>query len=74
MLSEEEIKQIFFYCDNKNPNGFYADNVDIMEFANKVAAVAMIDGDRKERQHCIEFVRTLNVEVARALEEKRKGL
>ena len=74
MLSEEEIKQIFFYCDNKNPNGFYADDVDIMEFANKVAAVAMIDGARKERQRCVEFVRTLNVEVAKALEEKRGSL
>lgn len=74
MLSEEEIKQIFFYCDNKDPNGFYANDVDIIEFANKVAAVAIIDGARKERQHCVEFVRTLNVEVAKALEEKRGAL
>lgn len=74
MLSNEEIKQIFFYCDNKDPNGSYADNVDIFEFGKKVAAVAAVMGAREERKLCAEFVRTLNVEVAKALEEKRGSL
>lgn len=38
MISEEDIKQIFFHCHHKDPNGFYANDVDIMEFGKKIAA------------------------------------
>lgn len=37
MLSDEDIKQIFFYTENNNPNGFYANDVDVLEFGNKIA-------------------------------------
>ena len=74
MLSNEDIKQIFFYCDNKDPNGSYADDVDIFEFGKKVAAVAAVIGARQERAHCHEFVQTSHAEVATALEDKRGRL
>jgi hypothetical protein len=74
MLSNEDIKQIFFYCDNKDPEGSYADNVDIYEFGKKVSAVAAVMAAREERKKCIEFVASLNAEVAKALEEKRGRL
>jgi hypothetical protein len=38
MLSPEDIKQIFFRCSHKDPQGFYADEVDIIEFAKKIEA------------------------------------
>ena len=41
MLSPEDIKQIFFYCNNKDPEGFYADGVDIIEFAKKIEAFVL---------------------------------
>jgi hypothetical protein len=74
MLSNEDIKQIFFYCDNKDPQGSFADDVDIYEFGKKVSAVAAVMAARQERQKCIEFVASLNAEVAKALEEKRGRL
>lgn len=71
MVSNEDIKQIFFYCDHKDPNGSYADGVDIFEFGQKVAAVVAIQAAKEEREKCIEFVMSLNSEVGKALAEKR---
>lgn len=71
MLSNEDIKQIFLYCDNKDPNGAYANDVDIFEFGQKVAAVVAIKAAKEERQKCIEFVMSLNSEVGKALADKR---
>lgn len=39
MLSEDEIKQIFFYVNDKDPNGCYADNVNVTDFAKKIELV-----------------------------------
>lgn len=41
MLTTEDIKQIFFYCSNENPDGFYANDVDIIEFAKKIEAFVL---------------------------------
>lgn len=71
MLSNEELKQIFFYCDNKNPDGSFADDVDILEYGHKVAAIAIHKAVKAEREKCIEFVMSLNTEVGKALAEKR---
>ena len=35
-LTEETIKQIFFYCDVHEPNALIADEVDICQFADKL--------------------------------------
>jgi hypothetical protein len=47
MLTNEDIKQIFFYCENKDPNGFYANDVDIIEFARKLEALILADVAKK---------------------------
>ena len=71
MLSNEELKQIFFHCDNKSPDGCFADDVDILEYGHKVAAVVIQKAVKVEREKCIEFVMSLNTEVGKALAEKR---
>lgn len=71
MLDKEDIKQIFFYCDFRDPEGFYANDVDIIEFGQKLAAYVAVQVAKEERKKCVEFVRSLNTEVAKALEEKR---
>jgi len=47
MLTNDDIKQIFFYCENRDPNGFYADGVDILEFAKKLEALILADLAKK---------------------------
>jgi hypothetical protein len=71
MLSEESIKQIFFYCDQHEPNAVVADDVDIYQFAQKVAAFVQPMIALKEHQRCVKIVKDMNTEVARALENQR---
>lgn len=67
MISDEDIKQIFFYCDHRDPNGSYADGVDILEFGKKVAAVAEVQGMKAEREKCVTFIAQTNPELAESL-------
>lgn len=71
MLTDNHIKAIFLECENKNPDGMYANDVDIMEFARKLEKYASNDAKWLERDTCITFVRSLNSEVAQALAEWR---
>jgi hypothetical protein len=70
-LSEEEIKQIFFYCDEKSPNAIYADEVDIIQFAHKIAAYVAPILSMKEHQRCVQIVSDMNKEVGNALNNQR---
>ena len=68
MLSNIEIKSIFLECENTNPDSMYADDVDIFEYARAVEKAVRED----ERRACITLVKSLNHEVARALEDYRR--
>lgn len=76
-MNEHEIKQVLFTCKSQDPSepidpkGLYCDNLDIIEFAEKIAASVKNEAVRKERLECIKFVRSLNHMVAGALEQKR---
>jgi hypothetical protein len=72
MLTDVQIKEIFLECNNKNPDGLYADDVDLLEFARKLEVTSTQEAAYAERLECIKFVRSLNVEVAKALEDWRK--
>lgn len=48
-LSLDDIKQVFFHCHHKDPDGFYADEVDIIEFGRKMVAF-----DRAQRHPMTE--------------------
>ena len=75
VISRSDIKQVFFSCGMKDPEGMYADEVDIYEFAERLLAYALPIAERtavmKERAACVEFVRSLNTLVGDKLEEKR---
>ncbi len=69
MLTDLQIKSVFLECDNKNPDGMYADDVDVLEFAKKLEEFLGAEFSKREQEKCIKFVRSLNVEVAKALED-----
>jgi hypothetical protein len=71
MLSEETIKQIYFYCDEKRPDAIYADDLDIVQFAHKIAAFVEPIIAAKEHQRCVKIVSNMNLEVSRSLENQR---
>ena len=68
-MTDAQIKNIFLECENKDPNGMYADDVDLLEFAKKLETHFDAEFSMREQTKCITFVRSLNVEVARALED-----
>ena len=70
-LSEETIKQIFFLCDQHEPNALIADEVDIIQFAHKIAAYIEPMIAAKEHQRCIQIVSDMNLEVANALNNQK---
>ncbi len=71
-LTEDDIKQVFFQCKMDDPNGYDFD--ELLDFADKVILTASFNVARAERELCIEFVESLNSEVAKALREKRGNL
>jgi hypothetical protein len=71
MLSEETIKQVFFYCDHHEPNAIVADDVDIVQFANRISEVTAVEVARKEHARCVALVKELNRVVGEKLETLR---
>ena len=71
-VSEEDIKQVFFQSKMDNVEGYDFD--ELLDFADKVIMFASFNIARVERDMCINFVKTLNVEVAQALKDKRGNL
>ena len=71
MLNEELIKQIFFQSDRKRKDALIADEVDIIQFAQNIEAVVLIDAKKEEHARCVKIVSDMNREVARALESQR---
>ena len=79
-MNEQDIKQVLFSCKSQEPNaevdpeGLYCDNLDVIEFANKMEEQILLAAARKERVECIKFVRSLNHLVADALALKRGAM
>ena len=60
-IERDDIKQIFFYCNFKDPNGFYADDVDIMEFGEKVAAFVRAQQKPMTEDEILDFMINVNL-------------
>jgi hypothetical protein len=74
-IDEKDVKGAFVQCDfNNHELGLWADDVDLNEFADKIIMTSMQRIAKVERDHCIEFVRSLNTHVADALEARRGPL
>jgi len=71
-LTENDIKQIFFASQMDNVEGYDLD--ELLDFADKVILTVAEDVARRERELCIDFVKSLNTEVGKALREKRGNL
>ena len=70
-LNEELIKQVFFYCDDNRRDALIADEVDIVQFAEKLEAVIAPMIRREEHQRCVTIVGHMNPEVAKGLNTQR---
>ena len=66
-MNDDLIKQIFFYCENRDPDGCYADGIDVLEFGRRIEAVLKPIIRKEEHERCVGIVQELNREVAAAL-------
>lgn len=60
-LDPNDIKQVFFYCDHRDPNGFYANDVDVLEFGQKIAAFALAQKKPMSEDQLLDFMYTVKV-------------
>lgn len=70
-ITEDLVKQVFFYVDDKDPDGFYADNVNLLDFAHKFYVMVRREVAREEHSRCVEIVSHMNREVASKLSTQR---
>ena len=70
-LSDETVKQIYFYCGVSEPTAIIADEVDIVQFADKLLAYAHPHLAQAEHDRCVKIVQGLNKDVAEALASQR---
>ena len=70
-LSEELVKQVFFYSDEKRKDPLIADEVDIVQFAEKLEAVLRPMIAAEEHKRCVMIVAHMNREVANNLANQR---
>lgn len=73
-LTKDELVQVYMSCGMEDPDGMYADDVDLFEFTDALIKVLLPIISKAERNECIKFVRSLNSEVANALQENRGNL
>ena len=71
MLSEETVKQIFFQSDRPREDALIADEVDILQFAENIAAYVQFECAQKEHRRCVEIVKAMNFAVGEALKNQR---
>ena len=70
-LSEEMVKQVFFQSDEKRPDPRIADEVDIVQFAEKLELTLRPLIAAEEHKRCVTIVAHMNREVASALQNQQ---
>ena len=70
-LSDDLIRQTYFYCENKDSEGCYASDLDILEFGKKLEAVLVPLVQKAEHERCVSIVTALNREVGNALSSQK---
>jgi hypothetical protein len=61
MLRPEDIKQVFFHCNHTDKDGYYADEVDVLEFGQKIAAFALSQKTPMTEDETIDFMININL-------------
>jgi hypothetical protein len=70
-VNEDLIKQVYFQCDNRLKDGIFPDEIELIEYSEKLILVVGKDIAKAEREECLKIVESLNPEVARVLRERR---
>ena len=70
-VDEDLIKQVYFQCNNQLKNGIYPEEIELIEYSEKLILVAGAAIAKAEREEILKIVDALNPEVARVIRERR---
>jgi 3-keto-L-gulonate-6-phosphate decarboxylase len=70
-VNEDLIKQVFFQCGNSMPGGMYVDEVELIEYSEKLILVVGKDIAKAEREEILKILDNVNPEVAKLIRERR---
>lgn len=70
-VDEDLIKQVYFQCNNQLKNGIYPNEIELIEYSEKLILVAGAAIAKAEREEILKIVDALNPEVARVVRERR---
>ncbi len=73
-MSPADLKQIFFHCHHMDINGFYANDVDIIEYGQKVAAYALAQKKPMTEDQVLDFMLKVELPSQEDLLERVKAL
>jgi len=66
-MDESTIKQVFFQSDRPRKNALIADEVDIVQFAQNIAALVRVRAAQAEHRRCVNIISHYSPELSREL-------
>lgn len=70
-INEDTIRQAYFQCNNDLKDGIYPEEIELIEYSEKLILITGPQIAKAEREECLKIVEALNPEVARVLRERR---
>jgi len=70
-VNEDLIKQVYFYCNNQLKDGIYPDEIELIEYSEKLILVVGAAIAKAEREEILKIVESLNPEIARVIRDRR---
>lgn len=70
-VNEDIIKQAYFQCNNLLKEGIYPEEIELIEYSEKLILLVGPSIAKAEREECLKVVESLNPDVARVLRERR---
>jgi len=71
MMDEATIKQVYFQSDRPRRDALIADEVDIVQFAQNIAALVRLHTAHAEHQRCVKIVADYDAAIAKELSKRR---
>lgn len=70
-VNEELIKQVYFQCQNQLQNGIFPDEIELIEYSEKLILVVGAEIAKAERREILKILDAVNPEVANLIRERR---
>ena len=70
-VNEDLIKQVYFQCQNQLKNGIFPDEIELIEYSEKLILVVGKDIAKAEREEILKILDKVNPEVAKLIRDRR---